>query len=188
MLTKEELLSKISFIPSFIFDDEKYEIYIQALKAPQGSKIVELGCLFGSSTACLALAAPTATITVYDSFIWQPFPDNRATKESTLARLSKLGIHNVNIVVADTMRLPAHSGTIDLLFIDANHQFEFALNDLEKFGLASKLIILHDYLIKDVYLKQIHPGVEQAINTFLAKHPTYKLDYVVNSLAILCRI
>ena len=188
MLTREQLLKQVSFIPSWISENEKWDMYQQACQVPVGGKITEIGCLFGSSTACLALGAPTAEIVSYDNFCWQPIPVYIASEESTLDRLSKIGIKNVKIINADSMALPAQTEPIDLLWIDANHQFEYVLNDLDKFGPVSKVILLHDYSGNILNPAGAQPGVSKAVEVFLLQYPTFKVDHVTDSLAVLCKI
>lgn len=63
----------------------------------------------------------------------------------------------------------------DFVYIDGNHQYEFALRDLHDFAAKLKpggLLFGHDFF-EDAFAKKEHYGVIDAVNTFLKRSDYY---------------
>jgi hypothetical protein len=57
----------------------------------------------------------------------------------------------------------------DVVFIDGNHELDYVLSDLIRFGLLAPKIFLHD--------TESFASVKQAIEHFLSLHPHYSVVY-----------
>lgn len=168
----QEIVTKMSVIRTWLYDEEKMRLATLAQEVPAGGTIVEVGALYGGSTALLALGQPEATVHSHDNFSWSP--EVPASAAFMLENLKELGIENVVIHEGDS-RVTAKEWDrpIDLLWIDGGHSFEFVWNDLSTFGPHAKVIALHDYK------NPSWPDIEQAVVRFLAEHENYFIDPLV---------
>ena len=64
-------------------------------EVPDGGLIVEIGCLYGGTTAVLALAKPTAEVRVIDVFDWHPLDDVPTSPELLMQNMASIGVTNV---------------------------------------------------------------------------------------------
>ena len=170
MLTREEFIERVNGYWGQLYDDEKHELYQLATMVPEGGRIVEIGALYGLSTACLALGAPGARILSIDNWSYRPLASMLASPEENAHRLEVLGIHNVEFLTADSMTIETPNYPIDLLWIDAGHDYEHVHHDIFTSGPAAKVIACHDYGFS-------YEGVTQAIDEFVASHPEYEIDH-----------
>ena len=188
----------INTIPGLTGPEDAYELYSRALKVPENGFILELGSFLGKSAAVLALGAPTAKIISVDTYddsrmpdviwIWMGVPRNSVdwSPEGNTTRLAALGIHNVQFIKSDSDIVPVPDNSIDLLWIDCDHSYEYANQDLCQYGLRATTIMLHDYENGGKEIDKF-PGVTQAVNEFLLAHPEYHIERHVASTVTLCK-
>jgi precorrin-6B methylase 2 len=180
-----EKASKIAeHIPVFMDSSERQVLFEEAAKLAPGEVIVEVGCLYGGSTAMLGLGSKNeCPIIVYDNFSWTPDGFPTATKELALSNLEQVGLTEVTIHVADTLEIGYPTEPIGLLFIDGGHSIQYIVNDLKKFGPQARTILCHDY--GNVYWTTI----KQAVTEFIHDHQdTYYLEKVVGMVAVIQQI
>jgi hypothetical protein len=172
-----EIAETIRPIPTWLSEAEKLRLAMFAQEVPAGGTIVEVGSLYGGSTALLALGQPEATVYAHDEFSWSPIAERPASAQEMSKNLKALGIENVRIVEGDSrITGKAWKGPIDLLWIDGGHSYEYVHADLENFGPWARRIVLHDWQ---------NPGwasVTKAIMDFLAAHPEWMRGVVVDML------
>jgi predicted O-methyltransferase YrrM len=178
-VTPFEIFQKCASIPTWLLPEEKLKLAELAIAANRpGGVIVEVGSLYGGSSAILALGAPDSTIYSHDDFSWSPL--TQASPAQVRENLYPLGIKNVEIIEGDS-RVTAASWDkpIDLLWIDGGHSYEFVMADLRNLGNKAQVIAIHDFV------NPAHPDVRRAVEEFLEWDKDFKLDVVVVSLAVL---
>jgi precorrin-6B methylase 2 len=144
------------------------------------SKIIEIGGLYGGTTAVIALAAPKCQVIVIDDFSWHPADDRPASKELLYENMAIVGVKNVTVKVGSSHVLgPKWSKPVELVFIDGGHDEEGAYQDLMDFALWCNVIAFHDYGNPNL------PGMKRTIDKFLSVYKNWKLDKVVETLAVL---
>jgi predicted O-methyltransferase YrrM len=180
MKTFEEIEKDACTIWGQVWGDERLELYQQAHKVPANGRIVEIGSLYGHSTAVLALAAPDAKILSIDNWSYHPEPTMIASPEENTKRLAALGISNVEFNTADSLQLGRPIYPIDLLWIDAGHEYLYICHDIFTYGPEAKAIICHDYNTE-------FPGVTQAVDEFIAAHQDYYIDHTTGSVVVIYR-
>lgn len=156
--------------------DELQALYRLAREVPEEGSIVEIGACYGASTACMALAAPSAHVTTIDLFIFHP--DGRASAALFWDNMQNAGVDNVTLIQQDSTTILWIS-EIDLLFIDGAHDYEHVKSDIETFGRWARVIACHDYK------RPVVTGVPQAVDEWVAERPEWRIERVVRSLAIL---
>ena len=129
-------------------------IRLKELTKNQGA-VVEFGTLFGHTA--LALAGNGATVTTVDNLSWNPFGMSKDEHREFLLR--NLTGSNVTFLEGnvETVKVPS---PVDMVFIDAKHDYETTAFLLEKaVVLGAKLIVAHDASTE-------FPGVLDAIRLF----------------------
>lgn len=182
MITVQDAIKKASTIPSWTEPDEKVKLAELAQEVGTG-RIVEVGALYGGTTAVMALANPEANITSIDEFSWTPEGCPTACKKLMHQNLLDLGIANFEIIEGDSRNIGRHwSQPIDLLFVDGGHSYEYVHADLVNFGPSAKVIALHDFG------NAAWPSVMQAVKNFMDEFPDmFKITEVVGTVAVLRR-
>lgn len=151
-----------------------------AEEVPPGGLIVEIGSLYGGTTAVLGLANPDAKIVSIDDYSWHPADDVPTSKKLLLANMKKVGVANVTAREGDSREIgKTWKRKIDLLWIDGGHSYEYVHSDLVKFGPHAQVIAVHDYK------NPAWATIEQAINDFIAVHPEWVISDVVGMVAVL---
>lgn len=182
MSNKKVILEKAANIPTWLAEDEKVRLIELAMEVALGKLIVEIGSLYGGSTALLALAAPKAKVIAIDNFSWSPITERPASQAELLRNMASCEIENVTVMEGDSRRIGfAWQGVITLLWIDGGHSYEFVRMDLGNFGPWAYKIALHDYD------NPAWPSVKQAVEDFIAKYPIWEIESVVGMLVTLKR-
>jgi precorrin-6B methylase 2 len=152
-----------------------------AREVPRGGTILEIGALYGGTTAVLALANPSAKVFSIDNFSWTPEGYPRASKDRFENNMKSIGANNVIAIEGDSKVLISHwERNIDLLWIDGGHDFSNVYSDLYNYSRHSKVIALHDYK------NPMWPTVEKAIEIFLRKYEdTWYFSENVEMVAVL---
>lgn len=144
--------------------------------------IVEIGCLYGGTTAVLALANPDADVICIDTFEWHPEDDVPTSEELLYSNMEKVGVKNVTVITGDSRVVwKTWREKIDLLFIDGGHSFEWVYSDLSHFAPFSQVIALHDYG------NPFWRSIRQAVDQHLKENPNWRLAEVVGTVAVLRR-
>jgi hypothetical protein len=180
----EEARQRAESIPSWVEPFEKDVIFMLASKVPKkNGQIVEVGSLYGGTTAILGLGAPKAKLTIFDDFSWQPLAEIKNCPETLLDNLAKVGLTNeIDIRKGDSReQSKGWQGKIDLLMIDGGHSFEFIYSDLTNLGPSAKVIACHDYN------NPAWPTIRQAIEKFMEFHPGWKITSLIGMLVTLER-
>jgi len=163
--------------------DERECLARCAMEVPDDGRIVEIGCLYGGTTAVLALAKPTAEVITIDVYDWHPPDDVPTSPELLLQNMAGIGAINVHVhpigdslVAWKTWKLD-----IDFLFIDGGHSYEWVFNDLSHYSAFSKVMACHDYD------NPFWPSIRKAVEDFLQKHPLWYLAEQAGTVAVLRR-
>jgi MMP 1-O-methyltransferase len=98
--------------------------------------IVELGRFKGGSTFLMAVAMePGSELWSYDLHLEPPPGATGAELDRELqSALERYRLEGVHVVVADTRTAAPPRAPIDLLFVDADHRYEGARADFERWG------------------------------------------------------
>jgi precorrin-6B methylase 2 len=167
-------------IYSITTDEERACLAALAADVPGGGLILEVGTLYGGTTAVLALCAPTARVVTMDDYSWHPETLPLNSPELVRENLERVGAFNVDIRKGDSRRMwQDWERPIDLLWIDGGHSFEFVYSDLFNFGKFADVIALHDYD------NPMWPTIRKAVETFIAKFPIWRIDNVVGMVVTL---
>lgn len=176
------MIDDTKVIPSWTSDEERAFLSELASKVQNKGLIVEIGALYGGTTAILAKGNPKAKVITIDEFSWTPEGYPKATKELLESHLKEIGIKNVTVMEGKSEDIGKDwSKHIDFIFIDGGHSYEFILADLENFAPHCDVIACHDYK------NQFWTTIEQAIGDFIATNPEWDLTEVVGTVAVLRR-
>lgn len=157
----ETIYKIISNYPGFFSYNETIALGSATLSLPDKSLIVELGSLYGRSSA---LFSEIAQINDLDVICIDNFCGNSETepyfRENILDRY-----RNTKLIKATTDEavFEFSDETIDLLFIDANHQEDGILNDCKNYLPKVKhngIVAFHDYFHQDF------PSVKKWVDVF----------------------
>jgi precorrin-6B methylase 2 len=178
-----DIVKKAESIPSITSAAERACLAELAMDVPITSGlIVEVGSLYGGTTAVLALSAPWANVITIDDFAWYPKDWNigPTSLELLYENMLKVGVKNVQVYKGDSLELGKNwSMPIDLLWIDGGHSFNFVRADLENFGLHAEVIALHDFD------NPIWPTIRQAVEDFISVHPEWQIERNVEMVVVL---
>lgn len=150
-------------IPAWITEDESALLAAAASGVRSGGLIVEVGSLYGASTAVLAAAQPDALVVAIDPFLWSPLSGVAASAERLIDNVRAAGCRNVVVIPSDSHEQGRHwCAPIDLLFVDGDHSYEGCRADLANFGPFAAVVCCHD-------IGNLHwHGVERAVREFCA--------------------
>ena len=98
--------------------------------------IVELGRYKGGSTLLMAVAMPPgSSLWSYDLHVGHPPGVTGERLDAELAgALRRYGIEGVQLIVGDTRSVEQPPGPYDLVFVDADHSYEGARADVERWA------------------------------------------------------
>ena len=157
----DKAIQAASVVPSWTSEDERRQVGALAYDLIDGSKIVEIGCLYGGSTAVMGLASPKSSITVIDDFSWNPNEYPEGSRAAFQKNMDTFDIH-VNIIEGDSRQIgKIWKDPIDLLVIDGGHSYEYIRADLELFAPKAEVVVCHDWD------NPAWPSVRTAIEEFL---------------------
>ncbi len=183
MLNIDEIFERTKEIPSWTSEEERKLLVELAAAVPAGGRIVEIGSLYGGTTAVLALANPEAKITAVDNFSWHPIAGRTASKEALEEVLKTIGAGNVKVMAGDSREIgPGWSKPIDFLWIDGGHSYEYVFADLTNFGHHTQVIALHDYG------NPAWESIRKAVEDYIFVNPHWAVDRVVGMAAVLRRV
>lgn len=169
--------------PSWTTEVEQVEMIHLARQVNAGGLIVEIGGLYGGMTVILGLANPQARIVVVDDFSWHPIKGLKASPALLLSNCKGAGVTNVRVITGDSRIVGADwNESIDLLWIDGGHSYEFVRSDLDKFGPWTKRIALHDWD------NPIWGSIRQAVEDYLRVQPEWRFDHNTEMIAVLERM
>lgn len=170
-------------IPAWTSVAERRLLSELAKQVPDGGVILEIGGLYGGTTAVLALSNPKAQIFTMDDFSWTPEGYPVASKMRFESNMASLNIRNVIALEGDSKVLISHwNKKINLLWIDGGHSFSYVYSDLYNYSKYTNVIALHDYK------NPAWDTIEKAINIFLNKyHDTWEFAENVEMVAVLRR-
>lgn len=161
-------------IAGFITDPEADVLFKLARDVPAGEVIVEIGGLYGASTAVIANAAPAAHVLCIDAFCWHPLGEASALRMRE--GLAACGADNVVILPGDSGAVgDSWASHIACLFIDGSHEYLDTARDLANYGEYAQVIACHDYT------NALTPGVTRAVDEFCSVTPfevTEQADFV----------
>jgi predicted O-methyltransferase YrrM len=183
-MKKEKAIAQAGIIPTWLEQDEREALFDLAGEVPAGGQIVEVGCLYGGSTALLGLGAPTAKITIFDDFSWSPLPDMPAGPKTLGANLEKAGVKNDVTIMPGDSRVMAQGwdAPIDLLWIDGGHSYDFIFSDLTNLGPHAQVIACHDYD------NPAWPSIRHAVEEFIQLHPVWAVAGVAGTVVVLRKV
>ena len=151
----------------------------------KGKAFLEIGTLAGDFAQFLIENFEPSTITLVDFFDAADyvFGEQRFTPENHFDYVKKRfdSISNVKLERGESSRvlnqLISSGQRFDFIYIDAGHTIEDVSRDIElAFTLLNPggIIGMNDYIMTDYYYDTTY-GVVQATNSFLDKHPEFKV-------------
>lgn len=162
------------------------ELMWLAKQATERSLIIEFGSYLGRSSAALAENTPGAVICVDNWSAYCVYEDGNICphlEDNSLARF----LQNVDVYIRNYKLLPvildietfytlypAFHGKADMVFIDADHRYEYVKRDI---GIGKQLLRKGGLLCGHDYEMASWPGVKRAVDELL---PTAKreIDYI----------
>jgi predicted O-methyltransferase YrrM len=169
-------------IPSWTETDERNLLHELASQVQPKGLIVEIGALYGGTTAVLAKAAPKAKVISIDEFSWTPDGYPTATKYLLEEHLKEVGIRNVTVMEGKSEEIgKMWDKHIDFIFIDGGHSYQYVYADLCNFAPHANIVACHDYN------NPFWETIKKAIDDFLAANTEWKLAEVVGTVAVLRR-
>jgi len=168
-----------SKIQGWMHDCELQFLYNEILKLQKESVIVEIGCWRGKSSHAIASAIKDSKINhkfyCVDTFKGTSTSESQydqAKTEDILEIFKKNMIqYNVNIIVGDSAKSAEkfEVSSIDFLFLDANHDYDFVYNDVISWFSKVKtggIICGHDY--RDGY-----KGVKKCVDELFCNYELF---------------
>lgn len=176
-----ENIERVTNTALTLVEDNELECLQRLAQAvPDGGLIVEIGCLYGGTTAVLALSNPLAAITTIDNFSWHPEGHPPTSAKLLKANMKKLGVKNVSVEEGDSRVIgKSWDEPIDFLWIDGGHSFEFVYSDLINFGKHAEVIALHDFD------NPFWTTIRAAIEKYIADNPQWSIAEIVGTVAVL---
>lgn len=175
------LPERIDLVDTFTTETERMALQSMASKVGNGGVIVEIGSLYGGTTAILARSAPYAEVFTIDNFSWTPDGMIKPTAALLRENMQAMGIDNVTVIEGDSRQIGRQwRRPIDLLWIDGGHSFQFVHSDLTRFGKYATIIAAHDYNNPE------WPSVKRAIDGY-AKRAGFVIAAEVGMLVALER-
>lgn len=185
------MLKELPFFPEWAQALPQYELLtVEGLcRETEGKVIVDIGCFIGGFTKVLAEVAKERGGKVYaiDLFklakegtaLWEIHQSN-SVKQLLVLNLSYRGIADAVEIIEDDAKMVAKSfmdNTVDLVFLDAGHNYQAVKKDLELWYpkvKAGGIICGHDYECHEYDEQYInedghgdrHHGVIKAVNEF----------------------
>jgi predicted O-methyltransferase YrrM len=121
-----------------------------------GARVVELGRFKGGSTFVMAAALPEGGSIL--SIDLDP-----ANDEELRGALARFGLGGVELVVGNTRSVPLPEPGVDLLFVDADHAYEGAHADFERWSplvASGGRLLFHDAVDTGGW-GTVYPGLQQ---------------------------
>jgi predicted O-methyltransferase YrrM len=152
---------------------ERYEILTELIRKHGWTYGAELGIASGTNLTYLLKNNPNLNMTAVDSYL--PFPRHNARHQDILYQTAKdrVSKYSDRVVILKTTTTQASAqllpGSLDFIFIDADHSFEAVLEDLQNWYDIVKTggwLLGHDWCPGE-------PGVQRAVEHFIS---TNKLD------------
>lgn len=151
----------------------------------KGKNFLEIGTLAGDFAHFLIEAFEPSRITLVDFFDAADyvFGEQRFTPENHFEYVKKRfeTLPQVKLERGESSKvlnsLITEGERFDFIYIDAGHTFEDVNRDMElAFSLLNPggIIGMNDYIMTDYYYDTVY-GVVQATNSFLGKHPEFKV-------------
>ena len=133
--------------------DEAEELYKCAKRLPENAVVVEIGTLYGGSANILAAAISGMVYTI----------DNDPKFETKI-------LDNILLIKGNSKDVAVGwDKPIDLLFIDGDHSYEGAMEDIENWIPKVKnggMVIFHDYGSWNGVTKAVNEAIERKIIGF----------------------
>ena len=150
--TVAEINQETEYITSFDMRPEDTEVYMKYISPLfQGSIVIDFGTGQAKNVIRMALCAPQVQIWTWDWGQGGESIPHTYFREIT-RRLKKHHVENVYFTIAESNSAwPTWDLPIDILNIDAAHDYETTLNDLIRWGHFVKsggYIFIHDYEYK----------------------------------------
>lgn len=181
MLSNKQIFEKARGLHPYTAIAERELMIELAREVPAGGLIVEIGALYGASTAVLAFANPAARIISMDNFTWSPIVDKPASKERLLLGLASVGVTIEEFIEGDSREIGKDwAEPIDFLLVDGGHFYDICLPDLMNFGSRATVIAIHDYTNG-----RWKPEIQPAVADFIKAYPCWYIEKVVHSMAVL---
>jgi predicted O-methyltransferase YrrM len=173
-LSPADVFDLVKDIHGFLYPAEVHQLYALACEIPQGGTVVELGCYQGKSTTALAygVQAQAGNLYTIDPFEGEMVGNIEVKREFARQVMQRLTDRVLDTHVQmyegysyDIVKTWQH-GRIDLLFIDAVHDYESVSRDLADWSplmADGGRIALHDH-------NSTWPGVQLAVAEFITRH------------------
>lgn len=191
----EVVLPKYAAVEGWLAVTEAFALYTLAHRTPQGSTVVEIGSYKGKSAVVMASAlVPPSRLYCIDPFngagAWYysslqgQFED--FTKNIRLTGLDHIveSIKGYSAEVAKFWKLP-----IDLLFIDGDHTYTGALDDLRlwtPFLKSGGILAMHDvFFPEEAHVHGYEIGPFSALQEFNPQPEQWHSGYRTNSLLLI---
>jgi predicted O-methyltransferase YrrM len=140
-------------------------------KKRRARNVFEFGTYVGRTTYHLTFASEEAHVTTLD------LPPQASESAEELGRMFRGSEREGRItqILADSSEFDPtpYSESMDFIFIDADHSYEFVKNDTEKALIMLRpggVIAWHDYAVKS-------PGVVRYIQEFASARPVFRLRH-----------
>jgi MMP 1-O-methyltransferase len=173
----------------FLFTSSQLDHGIASLRFDEGAllfrlvrslgpaTIVELGRFKGGSTFLMAAGmAPGSELWSYDLHLEVPAGTTGEELDRDLqAGLERYGIDGVHVLVADTRTVTPPDRPLDLLFVDADHRYEGARADFDRWGQLLRSgghLLFHDAVDTGGY-GNLYPGITRLVSEIDAE-PGFK--------------
>ena len=150
-------------IASLRFDEAA--LLFRLVRSLGEARILELGRFKGGSTFLMGVAAaPGSVLRSYDLHVGHPPGVTGADLDAELrAALDRCRIDGVELIIADTRTAELPEGEWDLLFVDADHRYEGAKADVDRWSPLVREgghLLMHDAVDRGGW-GTAYPGVAQ---------------------------